>query len=185
VVYPPQGDDNADEVAPVGEGFTHIDEEGSPAMVDVGNKPDTLREARARGLVRMSPETLKLIREGKNPKGAVFQVAKIAAIMACKHTWSLIPLCHPIQITGVEVDFKADWERGEVEVEVGVNSFGKTGVEMEALTGVAVAALTVYDMCKALDKTIVVDNIRLIKKSGGKSGEFIREGEEPWEERRP
>jgi len=154
--------------------FSHIDENGEIKMVNVGNKADTKRIARAHALVKMKPETLKFIIEGENPKGNVFTTAKIAGIMAAKKTYELIPLCHNIIVTKVDVNFKIGVERGTVEIFSEVESVGKTGVEMEALITVSTAALTIYDMCKAIDKEMEIDEIYLLEKKGGKSGHWIR-----------
>ncbi|HHW45191.1 MAG TPA: cyclic pyranopterin monophosphate synthase MoaC [Desulfotomaculum sp.] len=160
--------------------LTHFDSRGKARMVDVSAKGDTLREAVARGEVLMKPETLELIAGGTAGKGDVLGVARLAGIMAAKKTGELIPLAHPISLTSVQVDFRLH-PPGRVEIQSRVRTTGKTGVEMEALTAVSVAALTVYDMCKAVDRAMTVQNIRLVCKSGGKSGEFRREGEEEWE----
>jgi len=146
-------------------------------MVEVGGKEFTRREAVARGEVVMRPETLELILSGRVPKGEVFSVARVAGIMAAKKTPEFIPLCHPLLLTGVEVEFQADRRLSKVEIEARVRTTGQTGVEMEALTAVSAAALAVYDMCKAVDREMVIGAIRLVHKSGGKSGVFNREGE--------
>ncbi|WP_003545385.1 cyclic pyranopterin monophosphate synthase MoaC [Desulfotomaculum nigrificans] len=160
--------------------FTHFDARGNARMVDITAKKDTHRVAEVRGEVVMSPTTLQLIQQGGMTKGDVLGVARVAGIMAAKRTPDLIPMAHPIMITGVNVDFKfAPPDRIEIRAIVKID--GKTGVEMEALTAVSVAALTIYDMCKAVDKSMRIENIRLVHKSGGKSGDFIREGEQPWE----
>jgi len=143
-------------------------------MVDVSRKPDTVREALARCTVTMKPGTLRLILDGKVEKGDVFGVARVAGIMAAKQTGCLIPMCHPLNITCVEIEFHPDNTRSCVDIESRVRIVGKTGVEMEALTASAVAALTIYDMCKAVDREIVIGELRLVKKSGGKSGTFVR-----------
>lgn len=157
--------------------FTHFDTEGRSRMVDVGGKDDTLREAIARGTVAMQPQTLVMIKNKEIAKGDVLGVARVAAIMAAKRTAELVPMCHPLFLTGVDVYFTLDERASLVRMEARVRTFGKTGVEMEALTAVSVAGLTIYDMCKAVDKGMVIGNIRLVKKTGGKSGVFIREGE--------
>ncbi len=144
-------------------------------MVNVGAKDETVRKAVARGEVLMSPETLRRLKEGAAPKGDVLAAARVAGIMATKNTPHLIPLCHPIQITSSSVEFSFPEGRPSVEIEVTVESTGRTGVEMEALTGVSVAALTIYDMCKSLDRGMVIGDIRLMLKSGGASGTYIRE----------
>lgn len=158
-------------------GLTHLDEAGRARMVDVSEKPDTLREATARGRVVMARETLALIEEGGIPKGDVFTVAQVAGVMAAKQTGALIPLCHPLPITGVDMSFRVDRAASAVEIEATARVVGKTGVEMEALVAVSLAALTIYDMCKSVDREMVVDDVRLVHKQGGKSGEFIRERE--------
>jgi len=142
-------------------------------MVDVTAKPISFRQAVARGEILARPETVALVAEGLVPKGNVFEAARIAGIMAAKGTGSIIPLCHPLGITGVDVSFVVGQDR--IEVEVGVSTAGRTGVEMEALTGTSVALLTIYDMCKAVDKGMVISNVRLIKKTGGRSGVYMRE----------
>ena len=154
--------------------LTHFDAEGRATMVDVGDKAVTERTATARGAVVMAPETLALIREGRAAKGNVLAVARLAGIMAAKRTSELIPLCHPLMLTKVAVDLvPAPPDRVEIEATVRVS--GKTGVEMEALTAVSVAALTVYDMVKAVDRSMRLTDIRLVHKAGGKSGEFTAE----------
>lgn len=155
--------------------LTHVDEVGRPRMVDVTEKSDTQREAIARGMVRMQSSTFDLIKKGLMPKGDVISVAQLAGIMAAKQTPHLIPLCHPLLIGDIKIEFHLDEGNSTVEITTTVKSTGKTGVEMEALTGTAVAALTIYDMCKAVDRGMKIDNIRLVKKSGGKSGEIILE----------
>ena len=157
--------------------LTHLDPKGGVRMVDVGAKDVTAREAVARGLVRMKCETLDLIGRGAMPKGDVLVTAQVAGIMAAKKTGDLIPLCHPLELVGVDVQLSLDKDAGAVSVESRVRLNSKTGAEMEALTAVAVACLTVYDMCKAVDKGMEVTDIRLVRKSGGKSGTYIREGE--------
>ncbi|ADR18052.1 cyclic pyranopterin monophosphate synthase MoaC [Calditerrivibrio nitroreducens] len=154
--------------------LTHFDEEGRSRMVDVTEKSDTFRVAVASGKVYMKPETLKRILDKEIEKGDVFGVARVAAIMGLKKTSDLIPMCHPLNITGADVYFKPNTEESYVEITVSVKLTGKTGVEMEALTGVSVAALTIYDMCKAIDKEMTISDIMLLSKSGGKSGEFKR-----------
>lgn len=154
-----------------GDRLSHVDASGAARMVDVSAKPDTAREAVAEGWIRMDPRTLALIQEGGLPKGDVFAVARVAGIMAAKQTSTLIPMCHPLPITGVRVELEPR-EAGAVRVLASVKTTGKTGVEMEALTAVSVAALTVYDMCKAVDRGMRVEGIRLLEKRGGKSGEW-------------
>ncbi len=144
-------------------------------MVDVTAKAPTLRTAVARGVIRMRPETVALIEQGGIPKGDVFAAARIAAIMAAKKTGELIPLCHPLELTGVDILFASDRAAGEVVIEAQVRTVGRTGVEMEAMTAVGVAALTIYDMCKAADRAMVISDIRLMRKEGGKSGAFVRQ----------
>jgi cyclic pyranopterin phosphate synthase len=152
------------------EELTHMDASGRPRMVDVTGKPDTQREAVAKGVVRMRPATLDLIKEGRLAKGDVLEVAQLAGIMAAKETPRLIPLCHPVLIGDSRVEFSLDEAESTVEITATVKSSGKTGVEMEALTAVAVTALTIYDMCKAVDRGMRIEDIRLVSKSGGKSG---------------
>ncbi len=154
--------------------LTHFDTEGKAIMVDVGDKQPTKREALAAGEVRMRPETLQRILDRQVEKGDVFAVARLAGIMGAKQTSSLIPLCHPLPLNSVEVDFDCDPEQGLVRIGAIAKVTGKTGVEMEALTAVSISALTIYDMCKAIDKEMVLGEIRLLKKSGGKSGTFER-----------
>jgi cyclic pyranopterin phosphate synthase len=155
--------------------LTHIDEKGQACMVDVTAKSPTHREAVARGAVRVKRETLSLIEDGRMPKGDVYAVARIAGIMAAKNTSGLIPMCHPLEITGVDITFESDRERSQINIESRVRTWSRTGVEMEALTAVGCAALTIYDMCKAVDKAMVVTDIRLISKKGGKSGPYRRQ----------
>lgn len=153
--------------------LTHFDENGRARMVDVSDKGETSRVAVARGKVEMQPETLERIRQGQIAKGDVLAVAQVAGIMGAKQTSSLIPMCHPLGITGAELNFEIV-PPGTIEIEARVKVTGKTGVEMEALTAVSVAALTIYDMCKAIDKRMKIGGIRLMEKSGGKSGHFVR-----------
>jgi len=152
------------------EELTHVDASGRPRMVDVTGKSDTQREAVAKCLVRMKLSTLERLKRENMPKGDVLAVAQLAGIMAAKQTPHIIPLCHPILIGDVKVEFSLDEGNGTVEITTAVKSTGKTGVEMEALTAAAVAALTIYDMCKAVDRGMQIENLRLIRKSGGKSG---------------
>jgi len=161
-------------------GLTHFDGRGRACMVDVGAKQETDRLARARAAVTMKPETLDLIRSGGIAKGDVLAVAQIAGIMAAKRTSGLIPMCHLLLLDEVGLDFRLDEQRSVVEIEAWVRNHGRTGVEMEALTAVSVAALTIYDMCKAVDRGMVIGEIRLAEKSGGKSGAYIRAGEQQW-----
>ena len=160
------------------EKLTHFNKHGKAIMVDVGDKESTRRVAVARGEIRMQPETLKRILDKQIEKGDVLDVARLAGIMAAKKTPELIPLCHPLMINSVEVDFAPDTEKSLVKIEAVVKVNGQTGVEMEALTAVSVAALTIYDMCKAVDKTMLIGHVRLVEKQGGRSGHFINP-EEP------
>jgi cyclic pyranopterin phosphate synthase len=155
--------------------LTHVDDDGGIQMVDVGDKVDTVRVAVARGEVRMKPETLRLIAAGNAPKGDVLTTAQLAGIMGAKRTHELIPLCHPLPLTKVDVEFEIDEARARIEITATARCTGKTGVEMEALTAVSVAALTIYDMAKAVEKTMRIGEIRLVQKRGGKSGEIILE----------
>ena len=155
--------------------LSHIDESGRAHMVDVSAKDDTVREATARGRIRMRPETLALVERGAMAKGDVLAVAQVGGIMAAKQTGALIPMCHPLPITGVDLHFEFDHATSAIEIEATARIVAKTGVEMEALTAVSVAALTIYDMCKAVDRAMVIEDIRLMRKSGGKSGDFVRE----------
>jgi len=152
------------------EKLTHVDESGRPRMVDITEKADTQREAVAKGIVTMKAATFELLKKGSMPKGDVLAVAQLAGIMAAKQTPHLILLCHPILIGDIKVEFNLDEENNTVEITAMVKSTGKTGVEMEALTATAVTALTIYDMCKAVDRGMRIDSIRLVRKSGGKSG---------------
>lgn len=154
--------------------LSHLDGEGKARMVDVTDKESTIREAVAMGKVVMHPRTLSLIEEGDVPKGDVLGVARIAAIMAAKRTGNLIPMCHPLELTGVDIAFKADADRGEIMIEARVKTVGRTGVEMEALTAVSVAALTIYDMCKSVDRDMRIADIMIMAKKGGKSGTYER-----------
>jgi cyclic pyranopterin phosphate synthase len=157
-----------------GPGLTHIDRRGKARMVDVSTKAPTLREARASGCVYMKKQLLKLIKERGVPKGDVLAVARVAGIMAAKKTPELIPLCHPLNLTSVEVDLAVEERKGRLSIEARAATLGQTGVEMEALTAVAAAALAVYDMCKAVDREMVISDIALIEKKGGRSGHFKR-----------
>lgn len=154
--------------------LTHLDEKGRPKMVNVGQKEPTRRVATASGCVRMKEETLKAIMDQKVPKGNVMVVAQLAGIQAAKRTPDLIPLCHPLSITSVEVDIEPDPSIPGVRVQARVEAMDRTGVEMEALTAVSIASLTVYDMCKAMDKGMTIGEIRLESKSGGRSGHYRR-----------
>ena len=153
-------------------GFSHLDAEGKAVMVDVSDKDVTERTATARGTVSMSPETVGKIVAGGVAKGDVLTVARLAGIMAAKRTAELIPLCHPLALTAIDVDLRCDEERGVVDIEATCRLSGRTGVEMEALTAVSVAALTVYDMCKAVDRGMRIGEVRLVHKAGGRSGAF-------------
>lgn len=154
--------------------LSHFDEEGRARMVDVGGKPITIREAVASGRVIMKPETLRRIKDKEIEKGDVLAVARVAGIMAAKKTSDLIPMCHPLAIENVEIEFHEDVQKSEVFIRTKVRCTGKTGVEMEALVATATAALTIYDMCKAIDRGMIISDIKLLKKSGGKSGTFVR-----------
>lgn len=156
--------------------LSHLDAEGRARMVDVTGKNVTHRVAVARGRITMRPETLAMIIEKKVAKGDVFSVARVAGMMAAKKTSDLIPMCHPLNITSVEISLTPQKKPTRVEIEAAVKVAGQTGVEMEAMTAVSVCGLTIYDMCKAVDREMSIDEIRLIKKSGGKSGAFIRKG---------
>ncbi|HXV41468.1 MAG TPA: cyclic pyranopterin monophosphate synthase MoaC [Anaerolineae bacterium] len=160
--------------------LTHFDEEGRARMVDVGHKDDTQREAIARGRILMKPETLALIQAGGIAKGDVLAVAQVAGIIAAKRTHELIPMCHPLLLTHVSLTFEphpadSPAELATIDISATVRTTGKTGVEMEALTAVSVAGLTIYDMCKAVDRAMQIDAVRLARKSGGKSGEIVLE----------
>lgn len=155
--------------------FTHFDEKGQAVMVDVGEKAVTAREAVARGEVQMMPETLDLILGGRAKKGDVLGVARLAGIMGAKKTPDLIPLAHPLPLSSVAIEFFPDRQRSVVEIEARVKVTARTGVEMEALTAVACAGLAIYDMCKAVDRGMVIANVRLMEKSGGRSGRYARE----------
>jgi cyclic pyranopterin phosphate synthase len=154
--------------------LTHINQEGRAKMVDVSEKVDTVREAVAIGYVSMKRETLEKIKEGTISKGDVLAVAQVGGIMGAKNTPQIIPMCHPIMISGCDINFKMDFENNRVEIMATTKTVGKTGIEMEALTAVSTAALTIYDMCKAIDREMIINNIMLLKKSGGKSGIFER-----------
>jgi cyclic pyranopterin phosphate synthase len=154
--------------------FTHFDDSGNARMVNVSEKGETVRQATAAGSITMSRQAYEMIRQGTVRKGDVLGVARIAGIMAAKKVDQLIPLCHPLAITGADIAFSFNDAQCTIDIEATVSITGRTGVEMEALTAVSTAALTVYDMCKAVDKTMVISNIRLLRKSGGKSGVFVR-----------
>ena len=155
--------------------LSHLDESGRARMVDVTGKDDTVREAVAKGSVRMKPETLALIQSGGVPKGDVLAVAQVAGVMAAKRTHELIPMCHPLLLSAIDVRLEPDEKESAIQITATVRTTGKTGVEMEALTAVAVAALTIYDMCKAVDRGMRIEGVRLARKSGGKSGEVALE----------
>jgi cyclic pyranopterin phosphate synthase len=154
--------------------FTHLDEQGQLHMVDVGDKPDTERQATASCRVRVGPKVFPLLMSGRLPKGDVWAAARLAGIMAAKNTAQLIPLCHSLPLTGINIDFAPDPERQTVTVQARVHTYARTGVEMEALTAAAVAALTIYDMCKAVDRGLVIQDLQLEEKSGGASGVYRR-----------
>ncbi|MDE2484916.1 MAG: cyclic pyranopterin monophosphate synthase MoaC [candidate division NC10 bacterium] len=157
--------------------LTHIDRRGQACMVDISGKDETRREAVARGTVTMQPETLRMIEKGRVPKGDVLATARLAGLMAAKRVPDLIPLCHPLLLSSAEVEFTPVEKAGRLDIESRIKVTGRTGAEMEALTAVAMAALTVYDMCKAVDKEMMIGAIRLIGKTGGKSGAYRRPGE--------
>lgn len=161
--------------------FTHFNDQGRARMVDVTEKAATFRRAAAAGEVQASKETLTAIREGKLKKGDVLAVAQVAGIQAAKHCWELIPMCHPVPLTGVDIRFSLAEDPCRVEILAEVSCAGPTGVEMEALTAVSAAALTVYDMCKALQKDMRIEHIRLLAKSGGRSGDFRAEEGSEWQ----
>lgn len=152
--------------------FTHIDSNGQVRMVDVTDKPATERMARARAVIGMQAATLQQILDKKVKKGNVLEAARIAGIMAAKKTGDIIPMCHPLSISHVGIDFHPDVDRCEIRIEASVRLIGQTGVEMEALTAVAVSALTIYDMCKSTDREMIISDIRLVEKTGGKSGHY-------------
>ena len=154
--------------------LTHLDERGNARMVDVGHKERSDRAATAAGFVRMRPATIDALREGKAPKGDVLAVARIAGIQAAKRTAELIPMCHALQLTSVQVELEV--QRSGVAIRATVKAADRTGVEMEALTAVSIAALTLYDMLKALDKAMTIEDVKLLEKTGGKSGDYVRRG---------
>jgi cyclic pyranopterin monophosphate synthase len=154
--------------------LSHVNSEGQVKMVDVSAKKSTDRKAKASGKIIMKSETLKLIEKQQIVKGNVLGIAKIAGIMAAKKTGGLIPLCHPLELTGIDVNLTIDHGNSQILIESEVRTFGKTGVEMEALTAVSAAALTIYDMCKAVDREMIIGEVMLLEKSGGRSGTFIR-----------
>lgn len=155
--------------------ISHLDEKGKARMVNVTGKASTVRTAVARGKVLMHPETVDMIESEGIAKGNVLGVAKIAGIMAAKRTSDLIPMCHPLELTGIDMQFTINRDRGEIAIEAKVSTVGRTGVEMEAMTAVSVAALTIYDMCKSADKWMILSDIKLMTKQGGKSGTLVRE----------
>ena len=161
--------------------FSHFNDQGRARMVDVTEKAPTFRRAAAAGEVHVSKETLDAIREGKLKKGDVLAVAQVAGIQAAKHCWELIPMCHPVPLTGVDIRFSLAEEPCRVEILAEVSCTGPTGVEMEALTAVSAAALTIYDMCKALQRDMRIEHIRLLAKSGGRSGDFRAEEGSEWQ----
>jgi len=161
------------------EDLTHLDRAGRPRMVEVGRKPETAREATARGEVRMRPETLARIQAGQVAKGDVLAVAQLAGIQAAKRTWEIVPLCHQIPLTGVEMEFRMDEARSCVEIRATARAHARTGVEMEALVAVMAAALAIYDMCKAIDREIAITDVWLERKTGGRSGTFVRASSQP------
>ena len=159
--------------------LTHLDAEGRARMVDVGKKPSTMRRAVAEGHIVMQAETLNLIAEGGHKKGDVLAVARVAGIMAAKKTAELVPLCHPLQLTHIEIDLTLDRDASAIRCTGTVETHGPTGVEIEALTAVLIALLTVYDMCKAVDRGMVIADVRLVSKAGGQSGNWIADAETP------
>jgi len=157
--------------------FSHFNNSGDAHMVDVGDKPETQRRAVASGLIRMNANTLEMIRQGKHNKGDVLGIARIAGIMAAKKTAEMIPLCHPLSLSHIRIDLSPAPEKSQVICRAQVETTGKTGVEMEALMAVQVSLLTIYDMCKAVDRGMTIENVRLIRKSGGKSGDWTADDE--------
>lgn len=155
--------------------FTHINEEGRAKMVDVSEKNDSVREAVAFASISMKRETLERIKAGSISKGDVLAVAQVGGIMGAKNTSQIIPMCHPIMISGCDISFELNYKESKIDITATAKTVGKTGIEMEALTAVSTAALTIYDMCKAVDREMIISNIMLLKKSGGKSGIFERE----------
>lgn len=156
------------------ERLTHINEEGRAKMVDVSEKNETKRTAVAGGSIYMKRETLERVKEGTMKKGDVLSVAQVGGIMGAKKTWDIIPMCHPIMISGCDISFELDFENCKIDIRATAKTVGQTGIEMEALTAVSVTALTIYDMCKAIDKDMRIEDIKLLKKTGGKSGDYIR-----------
>ena len=159
--------------------LTHLDKDGKARMVDVSEKKETHREAVAQGRVFMSPETLKAIGSGETPKGDVLAAARLAGIGAAKRTWELIPLCHPLRLTDINVDLTLNQKENSVDIRAHATAVDRTGVEMEAMTAVSVAALTIYDMCKAMDRSMTISHIQLLEKSGGRSGHWVRSEQDP------
>jgi cyclic pyranopterin phosphate synthase len=159
--------------------FTHLDESGQMRMVDVGAKPETLRRATAACRVVVGPKVFPLLLAGRLPKGDVWAAARLAGIMAAKNTSQVIPLCHPLPLTGIDLDFTPEPEEWAVAIRAQVSTYARTGVEMEALTAAAVAALTIYDMCKAVDRGLIITDLVLLEKSGGASGEYQRPAAHP------
>jgi cyclic pyranopterin phosphate synthase len=156
------------------EKLTHLNEDGRPKMVDVGDKDDTLRVGEACGYIYMEKKTLEMITGGKHKKGDVIATAQVAGIMAAKKTWEIIPMCHNILMNGIDMKFEPDTEKNCIYISARSTTRGKTGIEMEVLTAVSVAALTIYDMCKAVDRSMIISDVKLMKKTGGKSGDFNR-----------
>ncbi len=156
--------------------LTHIDEKGRVRMVDVTQKKPTERTAVATGMISMNAETFDAIQNQKVKKGNVLETARIAGVMAAKKTAELIPMCHPLNITHIQIDFSPDAAKSRIDIEAAVRAIDQTGVEMEAITAVSVAAMTIYDMCKSTDKEMTISKIQLLKKTGGKSGTFVRKG---------
>lgn len=165
--------------------LTHVDRRGRPRMVDVSEKPPTARRAVAEALVRLGQDTLSLVIDGSGPKGDVLLVAELAGVQAAKRTWDLIPLCHPISLTDVSVEITPDRTAGALRIRAATATVGQTGVEMEALTAASVAALTVYDMIKGVDRTAEIASVRLLEKSGGRSGDWRRPAADPGTDPRP
>jgi len=159
--------------------FTHLDESGQMRMVDVGDKPETLRRATAACRVVVGPKVFPLLLAGRLPKGDVWAAARLAGIMAAKNTSRVIPLCHPLPLTGIDLDFTPEPEEWAVAIRAKISTYARTGVEMEALTAAAVAALTIYDMCKAVDRGLIITDLVLMEKSGGASGEYQRAAAHP------
>lgn len=157
-------------------GFTHFNDNGFAKMVDVSDKEITTREAKAYAKVELNKETYQAVKDGKMKKGDVLAVAQVAGVMAAKKTWDIIPMCHPIAITSADIEFLMEDENNEIKIFSTVKCKGETGVEMEALNAVSTAALTIYDMCKAIQKDIVIKNICLLEKTGGKSGDYKKDG---------